>query len=276
MATDVVTGIDSLLSYINKNGEKEISALATVLEVNEGTIFEWSTVLEKAKLVVIVHKLGKMYVGPTKTSIVLEEKNIDSGNIESKTTNVTMEELKRINDVKSKIVQEDLNLQQKNIELLNNKIKEFKTYIESSEKALKENEPIVKNASAELLSFKTEASKNISEISEFMNQLDGMIERLKGGNFEFSREYLSFENVDVVSKNARAIIDDIRNKSSFMRSNINDIVMEFDKRMTDEKNRIIEFRNIVKKDEKELDRLANSIQKQLSVKLLLYTFYQVL
>ncbi len=270
MATDVVTGIDSLLNYINKNGEVDTTTLASVLGVSEGTVLEWSAVLEKAKLILIVYKLGKMYVSPTTTSISIDNDDKTSGvtgdgtiNFEGK-QKVNTDEIKKLNDIKTAVIQDNLKVQGKNIEALNNKIKEFNAYMKNAEETMKTNEPIIKNTSAELLGFRTEASKNINGVVEYMNQVEAMIQQLKTGSFDFSREYLSFENVDLVSKNARAIIDDIRSKASYMHSSVNDITKEFDKRINEERTKILEFRDNVKNEEKVLNNLADNIQKQLS------------
>ena len=268
MATDVITGIDSLLNYVSENGEVDTPTLASVLGVSESTVLEWSTVLERAKLIVITYKLGKMYVSPSASTLVINKSEAYTGSnksVQGATEVVGIEEIKKLNEIKSTILEDNLNIQQKNIEALNSKIKQFKEYMEGASKALKENEPAIKSATSELMGFKSEATKNLNEIINYMNQINGTVEQLKGGTTDFNKEYLSFENVDVVSKNARAIIDDIRSKSSYMRSSINDLIREFDKKTSDSRMKLIEFSENVKKQEHMLNELSSSIQKQLLV-----------
>ena len=268
MATDVVTGIDSLLNYVSENGEVDTPTLANVLGVSESTVLEWSTVLERAKLIVITYKLGKMYVSPSASTLVINKSEAYTGSnksVQGATEVVGVDEIKKLNEIKSTIIEDNLNIQQKNIDALNSKIKQFKEYMEGANKTLKENEPSIKSAAAELAGFKSEATKNLNEIVNYMNQINSTVEQLKGGTVDFNKEYLSFENVDVVSKNARAIIDDIRSKSSYMHSSINDLIREFDKRTSDSRMKLIEFSENVKKQERMLNELSGSIQKQLSV-----------
>ncbi len=64
MAENIVTGIDSLLSYINENREADAKTLANALNVSQTTVMDWAKALEKAKLVRLVNKVGRMYVSP--------------------------------------------------------------------------------------------------------------------------------------------------------------------------------------------------------------------
>jgi hypothetical protein len=60
----VTTSIDDLVKYLNEHGETESSELANTLGVGEGLIEAWANALEKAKIVKITYKSGRMYLAP--------------------------------------------------------------------------------------------------------------------------------------------------------------------------------------------------------------------
>src|SRR5208337_1649342 len=58
----ITTSIDDLVKYLKEHGETESSELANTLGVDTGIVEAWSDALEKAKIVRITYKVGKMYV----------------------------------------------------------------------------------------------------------------------------------------------------------------------------------------------------------------------
>lgn len=67
MPTDgqnVTTSIDDLVKYINEHGETDSFSLSQALGVSEAIIEVWAGALEKAKLMRVLYKRGKMYLAP--------------------------------------------------------------------------------------------------------------------------------------------------------------------------------------------------------------------
>ncbi len=62
---EVKTSIDALLAYINEHGESSLPVLVGALHMSESVILEFASVLEKAGVVKLVHKGGKLYIAPT-------------------------------------------------------------------------------------------------------------------------------------------------------------------------------------------------------------------
>ena len=60
----IETSVDRLVAYLKKNGETEVSFLSANLGIGEDTMTDLVKILEKANIVKITYKLGKMYVTP--------------------------------------------------------------------------------------------------------------------------------------------------------------------------------------------------------------------
>ncbi len=261
MAENIVTGIDSLLSYVNEKGEVDAQTLANALNVSQTTVIDWAKALEKAKLVRLVYKVGKMYISPTSEKVNLIKNpsdskgstQVDQANIEQ----MSNENVKKLSEIKSNIINQNLNIQRKNIDALNNKIKVFKDYFENTNKYLKESTPVIKSETDELVAYNGEAQKKVMNIKSYLDQINNEIQNLKSRDFDFNKEYLSFQNVDVVSKNAREIIDDLRSKTAYMRSSVKDLINEFNKKMFDMKDQF----SIIEKELKEKDEQISLYEK---------------
>lgn len=61
---EIKTGIDALVAYLNEHGETNISVIATALGVGEAAVLEWANVLEKANLILVSHKSGRLFLSP--------------------------------------------------------------------------------------------------------------------------------------------------------------------------------------------------------------------
>ena len=61
---EIKTGIDALVTYLNEHGETNISVIATALGVGEAAVLEWANVLEKAIIILISQKSGRLFLAP--------------------------------------------------------------------------------------------------------------------------------------------------------------------------------------------------------------------
>src|SRR5271157_3411176 len=76
----ITTCIDDLVKYLNEHGESDANALANALNVSESIISTWADVLEKARIVKINYKLGKMFISPmamTKEGVEVARKTVE-------------------------------------------------------------------------------------------------------------------------------------------------------------------------------------------------------
>ncbi len=68
---EIKTSIDALMAYLNEHGESNSTVVSSALGVSENVVLGWANVLEKAKLIKILHKSGRVFLAPlgAKTAI---------------------------------------------------------------------------------------------------------------------------------------------------------------------------------------------------------------
>jgi hypothetical protein len=55
-----------MVDYLHEKGETDSYLLASMLEVDMNIIGKWTDALEKAQMIDVVHKHGKMFLSPAK------------------------------------------------------------------------------------------------------------------------------------------------------------------------------------------------------------------
>lgn len=135
------TGIDALVEYLNAHGETDESKLAAELKVSEKVIEDWSSVLEKASVVKIAYKVGKMYVAPlsvSKEDVATYKNTIDTKKLSVETElvsemNMLQEMDKRIANISKVVAGADLSFK-KNAGQLKSDLDELERIEKESEK----------------------------------------------------------------------------------------------------------------------------------------------
>ncbi len=260
---DVVTGIDGLLNYINDNGEADITALASSLKVTESTIQEWALVLEKAKLVRIVYKMGKMYVTPVNVSVDVSELTEKQEGNATHFEKMTPEETKKLIEVKSTILKNQIKGNEKTIDTLTPRIKELKAYIQDVQKSFSNKSVELNKYLNELQAIKNQAMKNYQDIEGYKQGIGGTVNNLSAGTGNGENEKLVLQRVDESVKNADAMIKDISNKAAMLHSSTESLLQQFEKKTNEERSKLRAFAGDVEHEAKRLDELAQSTELQL-------------
>ncbi len=158
----ITTSIDDLVRYLNEHGETDSTTLAAALKVSEGIIETWADVLEKAQIVRVNYKLGKMFVSPmtvTKEGVEVAKKTV---------------ELKR------GVAEAELASQVNMINQVNVKLDEFRKYVSGAEGAFKQKAGQVKEAIDQIdrLSLQVDGSyKRLKEKKDFIDQLSAKLDK---------------------------------------------------------------------------------------------------
>lgn len=143
----ITTSIDDLVKYLNEHGETDSSTLAAALKVSEGMIETWADVLEKAQIVKVNYKMGKMFVSPmtvTKEGVEVAKKTVE---------------------MKRGVAEAELASQINMINQVNTKLEEFRRYVAGAEGAFRTKAGQIKGA--------------IDQIDKLTQQVDGAYKRLK-------------------------------------------------------------------------------------------------
>ena len=73
---EVTTQIDELVSYLKAHGETSITDLSKALVVGESTLNDWASILEKAGMVKVVYKAGRMFLSPVEATTSESGENV--------------------------------------------------------------------------------------------------------------------------------------------------------------------------------------------------------
>ncbi|MDE1850504.1 MAG: hypothetical protein KGH54_01770, partial [Candidatus Micrarchaeota archaeon] len=148
------TGIDALVDYLNKNGETEESKLAEELKVSEKVIEDWASVLEKASIVKITYKIGKMFVSPLSVS------------------NVDVASYKNTLDTKKQSVETELMAQVNVLQEFDRRISNLSKIASSADASFKKNSGQVKKDLDELERIQREVEKHYGSIKMEKDRVD--------------------------------------------------------------------------------------------------------
>ncbi len=270
---DVVTGIDGLLKYLAEKGETDIGTLSSAMGVSETTVHDWAAVLEKAQLVVITYKLGKMYVSLLAESIKVSDTPADTSqmpaaNAPSTTTNVhyeklTVEEIEKLNTVKSSILNDNIESQMRVVERLEPQIHELHNYIDDAQKLFKNKSVEFKSYMNQLNALHADAAKSFESVGAYKKELEALTTEMEKGTGAAGQQSI-VNNLDETAKNTNALIDDIRGKSALISTSTDELLAAFDQKVEEERRKLVEFSSHVKAESKRLDSFTQSAEGQLT------------
>jgi chromosome segregation ATPase len=190
----ITTSIDDMVRYLNEHGETDSSTLAAALKVSEGIIETWADVLEKAQIVKVNYKLGKMFVSPmtvTKEGVEVAKKTVE---------------------LKKGVAEAELASQINMINQVNTKLAEFSRYVSGAEGAFKSKAGQIKEAIDQIdkLSLQVDgAYKKLKEKKDYIDQLSAKLDKEAAEIEEKAKAASSISSNDSDSRRA---ITDIRAK----------------------------------------------------------------
>lgn len=207
---DITTSIDDLVKYLTAHGETESSELAKALGVSENIIGKWTDVLEKAKVVKISYKVGKMFISLATTS---------KGGIEL---------AKKTVEMKKEIAQSDLSAQLNAINQVGERIEEFKKYVTNAEGAYRSKAGSIKSTLDEINSMEAKVNATYEKLREKKDYIDKITETLNKSLLAFDQKARTSSVTGGGDANADALIKDIENKLYDSEALIRSMNKEFD------------------------------------------------
>ncbi len=217
----VTTSIDSLVKYLKEHGETDTTMLSRVLSVNEGTIVDWADILEKAGMVKIAYKVGRMYLSPT----------------EGKMGEKTQVE-KAVGEVKKEIVENEVRSQESVMKEIRAKLDVYSKTVKNAEALFKEKGGEASATLRKITLLEREASKYYDRIDSKRESVAKMVEGLdkEMGALETEAEKIRQFNLD--TSGAKASLSDIANKMASFNSSLSQMDDEFEKMVADRKARL--------------------------------------
>ncbi len=218
----VTTSIDTLIKYLNESGEMDSYTLAHKLGVSEETLKGWSDILEKAGMIKVSYKVGKMYLSPAKGAVSASDIKLT----------------KAIDDVRKTDIQTQTDIQAMMISNISSKLDSYGKTAAAADKIFREKRKETKEALDKILQLEDEVNRTYNSINskreavnKYVDELKKQFESLKAGSSNIAGFSLD-------SSGAKVLIDDINRKADTFRSNMLELRKEFE-------SGILEYRKTV-------------------------------
>lgn len=240
------TGIDALVEYLNAHGETDESRLASELKVREKVIEDWSSVLEKANVVKIAYKVGKMYISPlsvSKEDVLTYKNSLDAKKLSVETEvvaemNILAEMEKRISNIAKVVAGADL--------------------------AFKKNAGQLKKDLDELVRIEKESEKHYNGIKLEKERIDKISETL--GTEMSALEGISskIQGFSEGGGDVKSIVEDVRGKMKRYDMLADDFNKGFEQMVRQKRDEISKVREETRSEMKLLQEALDRQLKQLS------------
>ncbi len=199
---EIKTSIDGLVTYLNQHGETNITTVASALGVGEATIIEWSNILEKANMIKIVHKSGRMFLSPLRGGVVesVAEEDSDQMHIQAEVAS----QIAIVNQISARIDQFSRSVSAID-ELFKTKYKNVKPFLDKVNAIQNRVEGYEKRMSTK--------AKQVEELEKTMQSEFDALQKYSSSLSGFSMD----------TNNARGVSDDIKGRLAAYQGNIQEM-----------------------------------------------------
>ena len=253
----VTTSIDTLVSYINEKGETDSFTIAHKLGVNEDTIRAWVDILERAGMIKVTYKVGKMYLGPVKP--------------EDQSTGSSLRLTKNLEDIKKSDVVAEVSLQEEMINNIYKKIDSFSKTADDAEKAFREKRKDTKEALDRIVKLEQEINNSYAAINSKKDAVSNYAEDLKKQLDALKTQSTDITAFAMDSSNAKTLLEDLKKKAQAYQVDIQELRKEFEGAIQEYKKiiagieensrrEIAALKEIGLKEANEITRYENAIQ----------------
>lgn len=203
------TGIDSLVMYLKEHGESDSIALAVALKVDQEVVEEWAKVLEKASIVKISYKLGKMYVA----ALVAKQEH--------------MQTVKEEIEVKRSTLESEINAQVIMLDQISKKVEELSKIVSGGEETFKKKSPTLKRYLDDLSRLQKETTSKFKAIENTDAHINLLAKNMDKKLRALQEHALNIEKIDTSTADSERIVEDMKGKTVLARANIEELVKKF-------------------------------------------------
>lgn len=242
---EIKTSIDGLITYLNEHGETNTTMIASALGVGESTIIEWSNILEKANMIRIVHKSGRMFLSPLKglggTSIDIKaEEDSDQMRVQAEVAS----QIAVVNQISAKIEQFNRSISAID-DLFKTRYKSAKPYLDRVNAIQNRIDGFEKRISSK--------SKQIEELETKMRREFDALQRYSEGLSGFS----------VDTNNARAVSDEIKGRMNSYEASAEEMSKNFEQTVHKYRKEMQETYREVKEKSDQLKQIVELEDRQI-------------
>lgn len=243
---EIKTTIDALVSYISEHGESNVATVAAALGIGEQTIVEWANILEKANIITVSYKGGKMFISPSAAG------------------GRSTEQVKQVQQAEKSQIEAQVLSQMAVASQISAKINEFGKSLTEVETIFKTKYKDVKVILDRINAIENEMEEANKKIKSKSDEIARMHNKLKE-DFDGMQKYsISLDRFNLDTNNARNVSNDIKNRIETYKQNIVELNKDLDKVVKDRRKNAISILNAIKDDLKELEDILNYDQKQIS------------
>ena len=239
---EIKTGIDALVAYLKEHGETNISVVASALGVGESAVLEWANVLEKANVISVVHKSGRLFLSPS------------SGNAEhaselKQTEQITVEEL----------VSSDLAA----IDQVSSNLEEFAKSLSSIDSLFDTKYKNVKVLLDKLNSIDAALAKAENEVTAKTSHVKEVADKSRS-HYESAQKYLAnLAGFNIDTNNARAVAAELKDILKAYEKNIADLSKSMDAVIYQYRKNALDLSRSIKEKHSQLVEVMSYDEKQI-------------
>jgi myosin heavy subunit len=216
----ITTSIDSLVNYLNEHGETDTTTLATFLKVSERTVADWAGILEKAGMIKISYKIGKMYLSRVAKA------------------GVSAEVEKSIREIKKKNITDEISAQQIMLNNITAKVETYSKTVTDAENIFKEKAGTAKETLGKLTSLENEMNKVYSDINTKKQNVESAIDKLEQEMAALQKDSSEIGNFSHDMGGAIELMQDILKRAGAVRTGVEQANKDLDAVVEEHRKRL--------------------------------------
>ena len=241
----ITTSIDELLKYVTEHGDTESTVLIAALGISQKTLEEWADILEKANILKITYRVGKMFLSPVSQS----KEAIDMA--------------KRSAEMKELTIKEEIGTHINALDAMEKKIETFTRFVSGSERIFKNKAGDIKTSLDRIDKLSDEANKNYKGLEEKKAFIDTIATKLEKELEELNKKSEEIGKLSATSETTAAINNDIRVKISAADAIINNLIAKYDETIKSQRKELTDIRDSVKEDIKNMTDSSKGMESQI-------------
>ncbi len=242
----VTTSIDELVRYLKEHGETDSVTLAVALKVSPNIIEDWSNILEKANLVKISYRVGKMYISMTVAET--KEKEQAMGRM--------MEE--RGGEVESSIATQEALAKR-----VAERIDEYKKQVSGAERVFREKSGGIKEALDRLDKLEGDAGRRYRSLTEKKEVVDRLSKDLERDmNALIDRADAAKRTELLGTGDAQKIFQDVQGKIKASEDAAASLLKSFDEAVAKQRKSLLTVIDSIRNEDEALRKTATEHERQ--------------
>ena len=243
---EVTTQIDELVSYLKAHGETGITDLSKALVVGESTLNDWASILEKAGMVKIVYKAGRMFLSPVEA-----------------TTSESGENVSRIIQAEKEDIQSEVNSQQALLNQITSRINSLQGLNDEINKLFSTKYKDVMGTIKKINAIGNEMNDAYKNAVAKKREIDSLSEDLRQGLERIDKEGSGIASYEADFGGAEEILSDLKKKADEYNSLSKGMVKEVEAVSDEYRKRAIKLSEEIKKEKESIDSLLSAAEKEL-------------